>query len=192
MPDQDRLRDVAHDGIQEYDNDLPRWWVWLFYGCIAWSAWYIVHYHIVFRDGSLGAERLAVQRQELAELRAKAGGGALSDELIALASRDQAQVARGAQLYLSANCATCHGADGTGSGVGPNLFDRWWIHGSEPLRIADVLLQGRPAQGMPKQNLSNDEVRALVAWIGAGARSGEKPGRRSGTPEREAEAPIGW
>lgn len=41
----DKLLDHEYDGIRELDNDLPRWWVWLFYLCIAWGVLYFLYYH---------------------------------------------------------------------------------------------------------------------------------------------------
>ena len=44
--EQDKLLDHDYDGIKELDNDLPKWWLWLFYITIAWSVIYIVYYHV--------------------------------------------------------------------------------------------------------------------------------------------------
>jgi mono/diheme cytochrome c family protein len=43
----DVLMDHDYDGIKELDNDLPPWWLWLFYITIIWSAIYLVHYHVL-------------------------------------------------------------------------------------------------------------------------------------------------
>src|SRR5210317_1845310 len=32
------------DGIQEFNNPLPRWWLWVFYACIVWAIWYSIAY----------------------------------------------------------------------------------------------------------------------------------------------------
>ncbi len=48
----DNLLDHDYDGIQELDNDLPPWWLWLFYITIGFSVIYMLHYH-VFRTGDL-------------------------------------------------------------------------------------------------------------------------------------------
>ena len=45
-PKEPLLLDHEYDGIQELDNNLPRWWVWLFYICIIFSAVYLVYYHV--------------------------------------------------------------------------------------------------------------------------------------------------
>ncbi len=43
---EDRLLDHEYDGIQELDNDLPPWWLWLFYLTIIFGVVYMIHYHV--------------------------------------------------------------------------------------------------------------------------------------------------
>ncbi|MES1180872.1 MAG: cbb3-type cytochrome c oxidase N-terminal domain-containing protein, partial [Verrucomicrobiota bacterium] len=45
-PKEPLLLDHEYDGIHELDNNLPRWWVWLFYITIIYSAGYLVYYHV--------------------------------------------------------------------------------------------------------------------------------------------------
>ena len=52
----DVLMNHDYDGIQELDNDLPSWWLWLFYFTIFWAAVYMLHYH-VFKTGTSAAEK---------------------------------------------------------------------------------------------------------------------------------------
>ena len=58
---QDKLLDHNYDGIQEFDNDLPRWWLWLFYLTVIWGVMYFIFYHVV-HVGYLSADEY---RQEL-------------------------------------------------------------------------------------------------------------------------------
>ena len=32
------------DGIEELNNPLPRWWLWVFYATIVWGLWYTIAY----------------------------------------------------------------------------------------------------------------------------------------------------
>lgn len=44
--EKDVLLDHNYDGIQELDNDLPPWWLWMFYLTIIWAILYLVYYHV--------------------------------------------------------------------------------------------------------------------------------------------------
>jgi len=43
----EKLMNHEYDGIQELDNDMPSWWLWLFYISIFWSVIYMLHYHVL-------------------------------------------------------------------------------------------------------------------------------------------------
>lgn len=53
--EKDKLLDHDYDGIQELDNDLPRWWLWLFILTIIWAVVYLLYFH-VFDVGYLQAD----------------------------------------------------------------------------------------------------------------------------------------
>jgi cytochrome c oxidase cbb3-type subunit III len=56
MPEHDdKLIDHDFDGIQELDNDLPRWWVWLFILTVIWAFIYFPYFH-VFHIGYSSSE----------------------------------------------------------------------------------------------------------------------------------------
>src|ERR1043166_3699181 len=67
------LLDHDADGIRELDNKLPRWWVWLFYGTIAFAAVYLVYYH-VFGAGDLMAAEYQKEKQSGDVIKAAAMG----------------------------------------------------------------------------------------------------------------------
>ena len=76
-----------------------------------------------------------------------------------------AQLAHGRQLYAS-NCSFCHGSDARGGESGPNLVRAQVVlddqHGE---RITPVVRNGFPAQGMPKFDLSAEDIAAIAAWL---------------------------
>ena len=142
MSDQDgRNQILGHgaeaDGIEEYDNPLPDWWVGLFIGCIVWAFAYGVHYHFIAHRSQVRA--LAA---EMADARHR-WPDADRPALVVL-SKDN--VKRGEAVY-QANCTGCHGQDLKGK-IGPSLVDSVWIHGGKPEEIVHTITAGVPAKGM--------------------------------------------
>ncbi|MCM2279718.1 MAG: c-type cytochrome [Oligoflexia bacterium] len=134
-----------YDGIQEFDNSLPRWWVNLFYITIVFAGGYFAYYE-------LGPGPTLVESYEraraAAELAPKQGGQSGPDENVLLAAyKDPAELQFGKNVYLS-KCASCHAPLGQGL-IGPNLTDEHWLHGGSLLAIAKTIAEGVPAKGMP-------------------------------------------
>jgi mono/diheme cytochrome c family protein len=69
----DILMDHNYDGIQELDNDLPPWWLWLFYITIIWSVGYLIHYHVIGTGDSSAVEYLKEMNPDWEETTTKAG-----------------------------------------------------------------------------------------------------------------------
>lgn len=130
-----------YDGIQEADNQLPRWWLWTLYLAIAFSVVYWFYYQeFKVAPGPQQAyylERAAKQEKE--------GKDPTSQELLAQVNTSATET--GAQLF-AANCVACHASKGEGK-IGPNLTDSAWIHGSDPAQIWKTIRDGIPAKGMP-------------------------------------------
>ena len=159
-----KLLDHEADGIKEFDNQLPRWWVWLFYLTIAFAVCYLLYFH-VFHLGDLQAAEW--EKENAAGEKIKAAASAQFESGIAALqpSNDQLVLAVGKQIYLS-RCAPCHRADGGGL-VGPNLCDDYWIHGTNYSDSVKVIWDGVPAKGMItwKNYLHPDEITAVASYI---------------------------
>jgi cytochrome c oxidase cbb3-type subunit 3 len=189
----DTLKDegYAFDGIQEYDNNLPRWWLWLFFLTIVWAIWYIPFYH--GGPGKVGPESLREDLAALAAERGKLNAGSALDEagLRALAG-DPARLAAGKQLYAQ-NCVACHGPEGLG-GVGPNLRDRHWIIEPTMTGLTGVLEKGgRTGKGMQSfAHLGTDGVRNLAVFVVSLNRAGLKPNPAKPPASDEQEKPLDW
>src|SRR5512145_568970 len=144
---QDRLLDHNYDGIQEYDNPMPRWWVIIFWVTIIFA---VLYWFNVPGIGP-GAGRIAAYEADMTRARAvqaaSQGAGAPSAEQLATLRSDQNAVAAGKQVFTQ-NCAACHRADGGGL-IGPNLTDDAWIHGSSLLDVHKTITEGVLAKGMP-------------------------------------------
>ena len=162
--DDERLLDHDYDGIQEYDNPMPRWWLYIFWGTIVWAAlfWFNVpgigvgQGRIADYDASLAAAAAARPPEP-----SSAPGAAQLDSM----SKDPAALAMGSTVF-SAYCVACHGPDGGGL-IGPNLTDNAWIHGGTPDAIYATVRDGVLAKGMPawSQSLKPDAVAAVVAYV---------------------------
>jgi cytochrome c oxidase cbb3-type subunit 3 len=129
------------DGIEEYNNPLPRWWVWVFYATIIWGIGYSVAYPAwpLIKEatpGLLGASTRADVAAEIAAV--DAANAAIKDKLIAVdltgigADPELAGYAeRAGAAVFKTNCTTCHGSGAAGfEGKGyPNLLDDDWLWG---------------------------------------------------------------
>jgi cytochrome c oxidase cbb3-type subunit 3 len=158
------LLDHEYDGIQEFDNKLPRWWVWLFYATIIFAVVYLCYYH-VFGLGKLMAAEYAdeMKRGETIKTAAMSQFEASIPTLVP--SQEPAILDTGRQIFTT-RCAPCHRADGGGL-VGPNLCDDYWIHGSKFSDNITTIWNGVPAKGMItwKNYLKPQDVYSVASYI---------------------------
>lgn len=159
-------RGHVFDGILEYDNDLPRWWVMLFFITIVFSGGYMLWFHTeLFPGRSLEAEYAEVLAQSREASAAAAAKAAAQGFNLASAAQDAAAVASGLETFKM-NCAPCHGDKGQG-GVGPNLTDDFWIYGSSGASLEALVTNGALDKGMPGwgEVLGREKIRHLLAFI---------------------------
>lgn len=163
-PKEPLLLDHEYDGIQELDNKLPRWWVWLFYITIIYSAIYLVYYHVT-RTGDLQIAEYTKEMQAGEQIKSGAMGKFEASIPTLQPATDAVTVENGRQVYVKF-CAPCHRADGGGL-VGPNLTDDYWIHGSTYADSVKVIWDGVPAKGMItwKTVLKPEEIASVASYI---------------------------
>ncbi|NMM50239.1 cbb3-type cytochrome c oxidase N-terminal domain-containing protein [Marinigracilibium pacificum] len=154
--------DHDYDGIKELDNHLPPWWKALFYICIVWGVIYMMVYH-VFDAAPLQAEEYEIAMAEAKEEAAKFAN--VVDESNLAFSEDPAQLESG-KLVFEANCAVCHRND-MGGQVGPNLTDKYWLHGGSPTDIYMTIKNGVPEKGMIswEAQLTKVQIRNVTSYI---------------------------
>ena len=167
MAERDELLEHSYDGIQEYDNDLPRWWTALFILTVVYGLFYVVYYHL--GPGLFAEQQLAVDMKALEKVRAQQVASSPEksfgeDQLLALVENDQV-LELGGKVFQQ-KCAACHGMQGQGL-VGPNLTDAYWVHGGSMRDVLDIVVKGVPEKGMLawKGVISDEEIRAVVAYI---------------------------
>jgi cytochrome c oxidase cbb3-type subunit 3 len=127
-----------NDGIEEFDNPLPDWWLGLFIVTIGWAVGYMVYFHFIAHDSQAKryTAEMAAAAEQWPQETTGAGGVALTEE----------NIAAGREIF-AANCVACHGADLHG-GIGPNLTDDEWIHGGNLEDIVHTITNGVPEKGM--------------------------------------------
>lgn len=162
----DLLKEHAYDGIQEYSNQLPTWWIWQFLLCVIFGVIYYFWYHAGGAGVGLDSnyEKVLENYRTERSLEESKEVPLTDDELYAMAKKPDV-VAQGAQIF-TVRCVSCHAADGGGL-VGPNLTDDYWLHGNKPTQITKVVEEGVPAKGMIpwKGTLSRDEISQVVAYV---------------------------
>ncbi len=141
------MMDHEYDGIRELDNNLPPWWVYMFYVTIIFAFVYMIWYHVLPYSQNQH-ERYIAELLEAEEEKALwvAKRGEMVDETNVQFLADAADLTTGRAIYME-HCQACHAADG-GGGVGPNLTDEYWIHGGGIKEIFAVVKYGVPAKGM--------------------------------------------
>jgi cytochrome c oxidase cbb3-type subunit 3 len=159
----------AWDGdLQEWDNPLPRWWMWLYYLTCAFALGYLALYPgLAAWGGALGwssGGQHAVESKRWDARHAPMFEGYLRQD-IAVVARDPAAREMGQRLFLS-YCAQCHGADAGGSRGFPSLRDTDWQWGGEPGQVLESIANGRRAV-MPALGdaVGKENVGAVVAYV---------------------------
>ncbi len=160
----------AYDGIQELNNPLPKWWVWLFWFTIIIAIIYALAYPTFTANynglldwtsadkdvKSLTESKKAHKtshsqyQREMEKAQKKYGAifkayiynadGHYKD--ITVIAKDKAAVKIGQRLFLQ-NCAVCHGSTGRGGFGFPNLTDSDWLYGGSPKAIKESIMNGR-------------------------------------------------
>ncbi len=163
--DRDRLLEHEYDGIKEYDNPLPSWWVWLFWATIVFSLGYFAFYQLGPGPSIISQYEQDVRAAAERETRQAGGGAVVTEDSLRALVKDKAAMAAGHDLFAS-RCAPCHGAQGQGI-IGPNLTDDYWLHGNKLTDILKVISDGVPDKGMPtwKTALKPQELNTMAAYV---------------------------
>ncbi|MGN0921971.1 MAG: cytochrome-c oxidase, cbb3-type subunit III [Cellvibrio sp.] len=137
----------VYDGIEEYDNPLPRWWFHMFILTFVFTAAYLVLFPgLGDFNGVRGWTSVGELRADQARADAKYAElyGAYAQTPIEELAKDPAAMKIGFKLFAN-NCAICHGADGGGNVGYPNLTDHEWLYGGTPEKILETIREGRQA-----------------------------------------------
>lgn len=187
--DKNKVNTTGHewDGIEEYNNPLPRWWVWIFYATIIWGIGYSIAYPAwplvkSATPGLLGFSTREVVASDIAKFEA------MNNEVEAqLASADLTTLADNPDVYnyaiqsgratFATYCSQCHGSGASGAKGYPNLLDNDWLWGGDIEEIAYTIRHGvrntedeadaryseMPAFG--DDYLSDEEIHSVVNYV---------------------------
>jgi len=155
-----------YDGIQELDNPTPPWWQW---GFVASGIFAVIYLWVYFVSHSAPNQ---YQELQIANTKAEekikafmANSANNIDENTVTYLGDTKDLDEGKKLFTT-NCAACHGTDGGGI-VGPNLTDKYWLHGGSIQNIFKTIKYGVPEKGMKswKEDFTPKQIAQLASFV---------------------------
>lgn len=160
------LMDHDYDGIKELDNNLPPWWVYLFYICIIFGVIYVFRYDVFGADDQeMELKKEMAQAKIDVEEYLKTAPDLMDEKTVVLLT-DGADLAAGKEIFTT-NCIACHRADAGGQ-IGPNLTDDRWILGGGIKNLFHTITNGgRDGKGMIawKGTLKPKEIQKVASYI---------------------------
>lgn len=157
--------DHEYDGIKELDNNLPPWWVVMFFLTILFGIGYVCHYHI-FKTGELQiAEYKSEIKKADADVQEYLDKMAMNvDETNATLLTSEDDLSTGRAIYKN-NCIVCHKENGEGD-IGPNLTDDYWIYTGDIKAIFGTIKKGT-SNGMPEHasKLNPIQIQQVASYV---------------------------
>jgi cytochrome c oxidase cbb3-type subunit 3 len=180
------LREHEFDGIQEFDQKLPNWWLFTFYGAIVFFVgyWFIYYGTQLLQTPQQAVQEkiLAVQAAQLRELN-KLLADLNDSKLVHELATNPLYVSAG-QATFTKNCIPCHGADlsatqdnGAGKRIplpGLPLIDHQWKFSNKPLDLFNLINKGSPPESTGNngakmeawgQKLSPMEIAQVLSYV---------------------------
>jgi cytochrome c oxidase cbb3-type subunit III len=199
-PLQDELTGHEYDGIREFDNPIPGWWSWMFFGSVVFA----VLYYMAYQLGTLGPSVAQAYENELTanlQLKFKEIGTLTPDEPTVLRYLEDKNWLLFGQKVFDLNCVSCHGKGGVGL-VGPNLTDDFFKNVKRLGDVPKVIQHGAANGAMPawQNRLHPNDIVMVSAYV-ASLRGQNKAGPRGeegavidpwpeATPEAVVEEPV--
>jgi cytochrome c oxidase cbb3-type subunit 3 len=163
IQDDKLFADHNYDGIRELNNPSPYWVLLLFLGTIGFSLFYAVHY---FGFPNNGRDQISEYNKQMAMADNQPSSQSPSDMNAAFVFTKE-QMAEGAKIFLEKGCIACHGTKGEGNAIGPNMTDKFWVHGCKPAELLKVITDGIPEKGMApyKAMMTGAQMKSVIAYI---------------------------
>ncbi len=159
---------VWDENLEEYNNPLPRWWLYMFIVTLVWGCAYLIFYPGLGAYAGVG-EWTSKGQYENEKAQADEKYSPIfeqyhnTDMKQLVGNADAMEI--GERLYAS-YCTQCHGSDARGARGYPNLRDDDWLYGGEPDNIYKTIVNGRKA-AMPAwaDLLSNEDIFNVVSYV---------------------------
>jgi cytochrome c oxidase cbb3-type subunit 3 len=158
----ENITDHDYDGIKELDNPPPRWIMAIFYITIGIAIIYGAYYFWLGVGDHQDAEY--VKQNERHEAKFQLANQS-SEDLILLSNANELE--EGKTIYKEMNCFVCHGQNGEGNAIGPNLTDSYWLNGCSFNEVFSIIKNGNPSKGMTafKGQLSDSKIQKVSSYI---------------------------
>lgn len=166
----DELLDHDADGIREFDNAMPRWWLYGFYLSILFAVLYMVNYHVLPRPLVGHAGMIAEYQADLEAASRTAALRPVTAPATLPQLTDPVSLAKGKAIFDGPDnvCFSCHRPD-LGGLVGPNLTDDMWLHGCGMSDVMTSIKVGYPLKGMLPfgvgKPLTNQQLQELASYV---------------------------
>jgi cytochrome c oxidase cbb3-type subunit 3 len=173
---EDPVREHVFDGIQEYDKNLPNWWLNTLYITIIFAIAYWAYHEWL----DLGQSGEQVVDEAMARIATERLSEAKLDDASLWAMSLNPAFRDAGKITFETNCAACHlaslrGKSESAAAIGPDLTDTTWLHGGKPTEVHDLIMKGVLAKGMPGWSsvLGAKKISETTAYILSKHREGE-------------------
>ncbi len=159
----------VYDGIEEYNNPLPHWWLVMFYITLVFGVGYLIAYPGLGNfKGVIGWTQVNQLEQEVKV--AEETYKPLFEKYINTPIEELAKVKQatemGKRIFVN-TCFGCHGSDARGNPGYPNLTDKDWLWGGSAEQIKQSIVNGRMGVMPPFESaLSASQIDELVSYVG--------------------------
>ena len=160
------LLDHNYDGIMELDNDLPPWWLYMFYGTIIAAIIYLIAFFGMGKFNQIDEYTEEINNAAVTKaIFDENFGGNSINETTAILVTEEDKLADGKEIYVK-YCVACHLDNGGGS-VGPNFTDKYWLHGNTINDLFKTIKVGVPEKGMIpwEDQLNPEQIQNVASYI---------------------------
>ena len=158
----EKLMDHDYDGIKELNNPAPAWIMAIFYITISFAVFYGAYY-FWFGQGPNQIEEYEADNLAYAEKYKDIQQSAADLKILT----DDASLSEGAKIYVEMGCGACHGTNGEGNAVGPNLTDNFWKNGCSFDEVFNLIKNGKTATAMTayKTKMPDKKIQQVASYI---------------------------